>query len=494
MPCTTILVGKKASYDGSTMIARNDDAGGNHFTAKKYVIVHPEKQPKVYKSVISHVEIPLPEHPMRYSAAPNAIPGQGIWAACGVNEKNVAMTATETITSNPRVLGADPMVVYQPAEDGKAEVPGGIGEEDIVVLVLPYINSAREGVKRLGSLLEQYGTYEKNGIAFQDANEIWWLETIGGHHWIARRVPDDSYVVMPNQLGLDVFDLEDALFEQKEYMCSADMREFIEENHLDLSFDDCFNPRDAFGSHEDSDHVYNTPRAWFSLRYFNPHTMKWEGEDADYTPESDDLPWCMVPEKKITVEDVKYVLSSHFQGTPYDPYAKHSDPVYRNKYRAIGINRTDLLSLIQIRPYMPEEFQVIQWVAFASNPFNVLVPFYPQVSKTPEYMANTTAEVSTENFYWASRMIAAMADAAYAKTSIYIERYRLAVGSKAHALIIKGDKAQQAAGTPEEKEKIREEINEEMAAMLKKETGNTLNKVLFELSASMKNAFSRSDA
>ena len=75
------------------------------------------------------------------------------------------MTATETITSNPRVLGADPMVVYQPAEDGKAEVPGGIGEEDIVVLVLPYINSAREGVKRLGSLLEQYGTYEKNGIA-----------------------------------------------------------------------------------------------------------------------------------------------------------------------------------------------------------------------------------------------------------------------------------------------------------------------------------------
>ena len=66
MPCTTILVGKRASYDGSTMIARNDDAGGNHFTAKKYVIVHPEEQPKVYKSVISHIEIPLPE-PVSYT-------------------------------------------------------------------------------------------------------------------------------------------------------------------------------------------------------------------------------------------------------------------------------------------------------------------------------------------------------------------------------------------------------------------------------------------
>ena len=123
MPCTTILVGKKASYDGSTMIARNDDAGGNHFTAKKYVIVHPEEQPKVYKSVISHVEIPLSEHPMRYSAAPNAIPGQGIWAACGVNEKNVAMTATETITSNPRVLGADlPISSRQKTERQKFQV------------------------------------------------------------------------------------------------------------------------------------------------------------------------------------------------------------------------------------------------------------------------------------------------------------------------------------------------------------------------------------
>ena len=49
---------------------------------------------------------------------------------------------------------------------------------------MPYIASAREGVTFLGNLLEKYGTYEMNGIAFQDENEIWWLETIGGHHWI----------------------------------------------------------------------------------------------------------------------------------------------------------------------------------------------------------------------------------------------------------------------------------------------------------------------
>ena len=58
------------------------------------------------------------------------------------------MTATETITSNPRVLGADPLVTYQPAsQTDKEEIAGGIGEEDIVYIVLPYIHSAREGVQ-----------------------------------------------------------------------------------------------------------------------------------------------------------------------------------------------------------------------------------------------------------------------------------------------------------------------------------------------------------
>ena len=42
MACTTILVGKAASYDGSTMIARNDDSGSGHFTAKKFTVIHPE--------------------------------------------------------------------------------------------------------------------------------------------------------------------------------------------------------------------------------------------------------------------------------------------------------------------------------------------------------------------------------------------------------------------------------------------------------------------
>ena len=57
-----------------------------------------------------------------------------------------------------------------------------------------------------------------NGIAFQDVNEIWWFESVGGHHWIARKVPDDAYAVMPNQLGIDRFDLRMLSVKERAYV------------------------------------------------------------------------------------------------------------------------------------------------------------------------------------------------------------------------------------------------------------------------------------
>ena len=198
--------------------------------------------------------------------------------------------------------------------------------------------------------------------------------------------------------------------------------------------------------------------------------------------------------KKITVEDVKYVLSSHYQGTPYDPYAAYGDKSWKGAYRSIGVNRTDFLSVIQMRPDHKGDNGILQWIAFASNAFNVLVPFYTDVTTTPEYLSNTTGEVSTDNFYWASRMVAAMADASYKSSIFHIERYQEKVMAKGHALIHQYD-ALLAGETDETKQtQLREEANNKIAEMLKKETGATLHKVLFELSNQMKNAYSRSDA
>ena len=500
MPCTTILVGKAASYDGSTIIARNEDSPNGQFTAKKTIVVHPADQPKHYRSVLSHVEIDLPANPLRYTAVPNALPDEGIWAEHGVNAHNVAMSATETITSNARVLGADPLVVPHkaqgnPGEDGYVpEVPGGIGEEDFVTIVLPYISSAREGVERLGSLLEKYGTYEMNGVAFSDVDEIWWLETIGGHHWIARRVPDDSYVTMPNQLGIDEFDLDDALGDQEDNMCSADLREFIEANHLDLAVENAspFNPRDAFGSHSDSDHVYNTPRAWYMQRFLNPYDEVWDGPEALHGPMSDDIPWARQPERKITIEDVKYVLSSHYQGTPYDPYGTKDDEHTRAMFRPIGINRNNHLCVIQLRSYVDEANCAIQWTAYGSNPFNTLVPLFANVDDIPAYLRDTTGDVDTSNFYWANRLIGALADSRYKDSRAAIEQYQETCTAAGHAFVARVDK-RVAGKSYDDATPVLTRANEEIAGLVQRETTALLGKVLYISSMAMRNGFHMSD-
>jgi len=486
MSCTTVLAGKLATNDGSTLIARTDDG---FFDEKKIIVVSPKKQPKKYKSVESHLEIELPENPLSYTASPSVNPKNGVWAATGINSENVGMTATETITTNPRVMAADPLVVYKKAKNKKEkDVIGGLGEEDFVVVVLPYIHSAREGVLRLGSLLEQYGTYESNGIAFNDENEVWWLETIGGHHWIARKVKDNEVVINPNQFGMDGFDLQDAFSAKKENLCSADLREFIADNFLDTNQNGQFNPRAIFGSRTDMDHIYNTPRAWFMGRYLCSTAYKWEGDNADFTPESDNIPWSFVPEHKVTVEDFKYMLSGHYQGTPFDPYA-NKDTGKRGKYRSIGINRTGVTSICQLRGNMPDPIKGIEWIIFGSTTFSAALPLYTNVTKMPKYLSEVTLDVSTDNFYWNSRLIGALADPIYASSFQLITRYHNVIANKGRQIIHDYDAKMIAANDFT----MMEKANEELAALAKKETTFTLNKLLLEASKHMKNGYNLAD-
>lgn len=477
MACTTILVGKKVSYDGSTMIARNDDG---RFDVKKLVVFDPNGKMK-YKSKISNLEIELPGVGYTFTATPNVNNGWGVWAASGINSLNVSMTATETISTNARVMGADPYV------EGIVKKAGGIGEEDLVMLVLPYIKSAREGVLRLGSLLETYGTYEPNGIAFADKDEIWWLETIGGHNFIAKKVEDDEYVIMPNQFGLDRFDFDDAYTKCEKNICSKGLKELVEKYHLNLNLDGGFNPRLAFGSHNDGDHVYNTPRAWYMARYFNPTTYKWEGDNADYTPISDNISWSFKPEHKITVEDIKYILSSYYQTTKYNPYLKSGDE--RGIYRPIGINRTGTMSILQIRGYMPFELMAVEWVSFGSNTFNISLPIYAHTTKIPSYLSGTKKEIKLDNLYWNERIIAALADPHFSKSIMPIERYQNRVFNKSFQILDKYDDLMIKSGDFN----LIDEANTKLCDMAKKETSKALSEMLYIASENMKNGYNRSD-
>ncbi|KRN76799.1 C69 family dipeptidase [Weissella minor] len=383
--CTTVLVGKAVTADGSTMIARNED-GGETPLPQRFVWIE-ANQPNTYQSELTDFAMTLPEKSFSYTSTPDAITGSGIWAAGGINSQNVAMTASETITTNERVLAFDPLN------------DAGIGEADFTTLVLPYIDSARAGVERLGALLEAYGTYESNGIAFADREEIWYLETIGGHSWVAVKIPDNAAVLASNRFNIDVVNLNgpDVLYADavKSFIEQQSQTDVIDYEHINL--------RHYFGSYLDKDKVYNNPRVWLGHKL-----MGLDVSNVD--PTEQDLPFLVYPDQKLNVHDVESILSAYYADTDFDVYHNETEtgtPVYR----PIGMNRNEESHILQLRADVPDSVAGIHWLGFGPNVFNAFVPYFANVNDTPAVIRDTPGQADVQYTYWLMRNIAMIADA-----------------------------------------------------------------------------------
>ena len=132
--CTSILIGKNATTDGSVIIGRNEDAK----TAwPKHLAFNPHKitEDNIFKSKDNRFEIKLPSESFAYSSTPEWTDKYGIFEEDGINEYHVAMSATESAYANDRVQAADPF-----------NEKSGILEEAMVTVVLPYVKTARQGV------------------------------------------------------------------------------------------------------------------------------------------------------------------------------------------------------------------------------------------------------------------------------------------------------------------------------------------------------------
>lgn len=393
--CTMLLAGRKATIDGSTIVCREEDYG-NAFDPQRFVFVSPADQPRHYASKGSAFKLDLPVPQYGYTSTPDADDSAGTFGAGGINTANVAMTATETITSNPRIRALDPY-----------NYKDGLGEEDFLTLVLPYISSARAGVQRLGQLLTRYGTYEANAIAFGDQREVWYFETLGGHHWAAVRVPDDQYVIAPNRLNIANFD-----FASAETMYVPDLQQLIDDNQLNPD-PVGYNFRRIFGSASNQDRVYNNPRAWYVQQQLG-------GGCPDSQPGANDLPFACTPNHRLTIEDIKQVMSSHYQGTAYDPYhfaAKEEAP-----FRSIALNRNLELHVLQLRNNVPEPLVGVHWLAFGPNTFNALVPFYANVNDTPAAYRDTSKQYTPREMYWLVHTLAAVGDQHYRQVQPLVEQ------------------------------------------------------------------------
>ncbi|MCK8606542.1 C69 family dipeptidase [Apilactobacillus ozensis] len=386
--CTSIIIGKKASTDGSIMIGRNEDCKASW---PKHFVIHHKKsfeKENIFKSNDNNFKIKLPLTRYKYSATPEWTTKYGVFEENGFNEFGVAMSATESAYANQQVLGYDPLV-----EDG-------IGEEAMVTVVLPYVKNAREGVQRLGDIVTKYGTCESNGILFADKNEAWYMETGSGHHWVAQRIPEDSYAVIANQLSIEEIDFND----KENYMYSEDIYDFVKNNHLIVSKDGKLNFRDTFGIRDVSDTKYNNPRVWYGQKMFNPEIKQ--------HPTDHNLPFIRKASKLLSIDDAKSFLSSHFQETEYDPVGD-GDKNTKKMFRPVSLAKTQEAHILQINPNLPMEIGCLQWIAMGVASQSVFVPFYQGINDTPEAYKNGEINYSPDSAYWIFKLAGVLVDAHY---------------------------------------------------------------------------------
>jgi len=293
------------------------------------------------------------------------------------------MSATESVYGNERVLGYDPLI------------ENGVAEDSITTLVLPYIDSARDGVKRLGELIAKYGATESNGVQFSDQDEVWYMEIATGHHWVAIRIPDDCYAFAANQIGIEEIDFDNPDY----YMWSDGIQEFVDEHGLNPD-EGKFNFRHIFGTNTKSDHHYNTPRVWYAQKYLNP--------SIEQNPESSELPFLRKAERKISVEDIQYILKSHYNETQFDPLGNGSDDDKR-RYRAISLSRTANSHILQLKP----DKLSVEWKCYGIPSFTTFVPFFTDANETDESYSTISNSMNLKDAYWIYEALSMVVESHY---------------------------------------------------------------------------------
>lgn len=415
--CTSILVGKLATMDGSTMIARNDDTF--YAVSPHNFDFHPAEKGvkgRTVKSWLNGFEEAIPEDNYSWQGVPNVdYKNKGFYDESGINGKNVAMSGTESTYGNERALAYDPLV------------KDGLDEDCIVRMVLPFVDSAKNGVKRLGELIKKHGSPAGNSVLFSDKDNVWYMEIVTGHHWVAQRIPDDAYAITGNRVAIQQVDFNDS----DNFMWSDGIQEFVEEHHLNTD-QTGFNFRHIFGTSNLKDRHYNTPRQWYGQKMFNPEIIQ--------DPEDTELPFIMKTDHKFSVDDLEEFLGSHYNETEFDPLG-HGSEEDKKRYRPIGLNRTQNSHVLQIRNDVPADRAAIMWLCIGYPTFTPYIPFFTNMNDTEETFKNLTTEFDMNKAYWMYKALSVQVESNY---SAYIQNnidYLISCRQELRASVEATDKA-----------------------------------------------------
>lgn len=403
--CSNFIVGKKASVDGSVMCSYSADDYGMfqylcHYPAAKHA---KGEMRKIFDWDSNKYYGEIPEAAETYNVIGN------------INEWQVTIGET--------------------TYGGREEMVDSTGIMDygsLIYVALQRSKTAREAIKVMTTLANTYG-YNSGGETFTicDPNEAWIMEMMGkgagskGAVWVALRIPDDAICAHANQSRIGKFNMKD----KKNVMYAKDVVSFARSKGWFKGKDADFSWKMAYAKPDFSGRRFCDARAWSMLNHFydmSPY-LDWA---LGKNPDAQDMPLWVVPNKKVSVQDVENVMRDHYEGTPLSvadgsdigggiwemPYRptplmyKVDGKQYFNE-RPVSTQQSGFVFVSQMRSWLPREIGGVFWFANDDANMAAFTPVYCSMTERPECYNTPGADAlhfSKKNAYWVCNMTSNM--------------------------------------------------------------------------------------
>ena len=407
--CTNFIVGKKASADGSVICSYNADSYGAFMNLARYPAAKHKKgeMRKIFEWDTNKYLGEIPEAEETYSVVGN------------INEWQ--LTIGETTYG-----GREEMV----------DSTGIIDYGSLIYIGLQRSKTAREAIQVMTSLVEKYG-YCSEGETFTicDPNEAWILEMQGCGPdrqkskervvWVARRIPDEAICGHANQSRIGRFPMKD----KQNVLYSKNVVKYARTMGWYEGRDEDFSWKLVYAFPDFSGRRICDARVW---SFFNHHVsgmdryLPWAlGKDKD----AEDMPLWVIPEKKVSVQDIMQDMRDHFEGTPlaidstdigagiwhmpYRPtplYFKVDGKDYFNE-RPTSTQQTSWSFVSQMRSWLPREVGGCFWFGNDDGNMVAYTPIYCSMTERPECYNTPGADelnFSMKNAYWVENWVSNM--------------------------------------------------------------------------------------
>ena len=433
--CTNLIVGKKASADGSVMCTYNCDGFG--FSGSLF-----------YSPAGRHDKDEL-----------IAIHGWGP-AHEGQYVKQVEYTYNVVGLMNERQV-----TIVETTFDGRLELVNKEGLLDyfsLMRLALQRSSTAREAIKCMAELVEEYG-YNSSGesITICDPNEAWIMEIIGkgegrkGAVWVALRIPDDCISAHANLSRIRQFPQDKkksinskqlSKINKPEIECiyAYDVVSFAREKGFYEGSDKDFSFRDAYCPIDFENVRYADARVWSFFRHHRSDMDQYLPYINGEFDVCDGLPLWVKPEKPLSLRDLQRDMRDHFEGTPLDmtadmtagpwgmpirPLPMHfssSDSIDYYRERPISTQQSGFTMTCQMRSWLPDDVGGVTWFNCDDADMVAYVPLYCCITQVPDCFRpenNPRNEFSFESAFWMNNWVANMI---YPRYSMMIGDLRIA--------------------------------------------------------------------